>query len=640
MRHGCHRSRGARQDLPPARGTDRARARGPRPRGAGGHGARVARPERRGEDHGREGAHHAHPPGCRPGGGRRRGRPHAWRRGPGDDRRLRPVRGGRREPHRVREPRHGRPAVPPGPPRVPGAGRRAHRRLRAHRGARPSGEGVLGRHAAAHRPRGRPRRPPPRALPRRAHDRAGSPQPPGPLGRHHAARHRGHDRAPHHPVPRGGRPARGRHRGDRRRDGHRARHGRRAEELHRRSPGGGRARGRRRRAGGARHPRARGDDRTRRLLRRPDAVRAGGRRSASARRGRRAPDRGGHRAARRGDAAPDARRRLPPAHRARDRDGRRRRRRRSRSGHRRGGGTGCRRPSRRRRSAGDGGAVTAVERRARAGAAGPEEPATAAAWLNDGWIATRRNLIKIKRLPDILVFTLIQPIMFVLLFSFVYAGAIDIPGSDYKEFIMAGIFAQTVVFGSTYSGSAMANDLKDGIIDRFRTLPMSPSAVLVGRTNGDLLINVFSMVVMLATGFVVGWRVRSSLLEALAGVALLLLFAYALSWVMAFLGMSVRSPEVINNASFLVLFPLTFISNAFVPSDSLPTPLRVFAEYNPVSSVVLAARQLFGNVPAGTPVPDAWTLQNPVATTLIWAGVLLVVAVPLAVRKYRTISTR
>ncbi|MDQ1526398.1 MAG: type transport system permease protein, partial [Microbacteriaceae bacterium] len=155
----------------------------------------------------------------------------------------------------------------------------------------------------------------------------------------------------------------------------------------------------------------------------------------------------------------------------------------------------------------------------------------AASWLSDGWITTRRNLIKIKRVPDILVFTTLQPIMFVLLFSYVYAGSINIPGSDYKEFIMAGIFAQTVVFGSTYSGSAMAQDLKEGIIDRFRTLPMSPSAVLVGRTNGDLLINAISMAVMITTGLIVGWRVRSTPLEAIAAVALLLLFAYAFSWV-------------------------------------------------------------------------------------------------------------
>ena len=215
---------------------------------------------------------------------------------------------------------------------------------------------------------------------------------------------------------------------------------------------------------------------------------------------------------------------------------------------------------------------------------GPANTSAIANWFNDGWITTRRNLIKIKRVPDILVFTTLQPIMFVLLFTYVYAGVIEIPGSTYTEFIMAGIFAQTVVFGSTYSGSAMAQDLRDGIIDRFRTLPMSPSAVLIGRTNGDLLINSISMGVMMATGFIVGWRIRSSAIEAIGGVALLLLFAYALSWVMAFLGMSVRSPEVINNVSFLILFPLTFLSNAFVPIDTLPTPLRIFAEYNPVVS--------------------------------------------------------
>ncbi|PJJ63115.1 ABC transporter permease [Compostimonas suwonensis] len=270
----------------------------------------------------------------------------------------------------------------------------------------------------------------------------------------------------------------------------------------------------------------------------------------------------------------------------------------------------------------------------------PRTPSPIADWLNDGWITTRRNLIKIKRVPDILVFTLLQPIMFVLLFTYVYEGVIDIPGSSYTEFIMAGIFAQTVVFGSTYSGSAMAQDLKDGIIDRFRTLPMSPSAVLVGRTNGDLFINTVSMAVMMTTGFIVGWRIRSSFLEAVAAVALLLLFAYGLSWVMAFLGMSVRSPEIINNVSFLVLFPLTFISNAFVPADTLPPPLRVFAELNPVSALVQSARILFGNVPPGAPEPDVWTQQYPIPTVLIGVAVMLLVFVPLAIRKYAQVSTR
>ncbi|KQW08346.1 ABC transporter [Leifsonia sp. Root4] len=267
-------------------------------------------------------------------------------------------------------------------------------------------------------------------------------------------------------------------------------------------------------------------------------------------------------------------------------------------------------------------------------------PSSIGTWFNDGWITTRRNLIKVKRVPDILVFTTLQPIMFVLLFTYVYEGVINIPGISYTEFIMAGIFAQTVVFGSTWSGSAMAQDLKDGIIDRFRTLPMSPSAVLVGRTNGDLFINGLSMAVMMLTGLIVGWRINSSFWEGVAGVALLLLFAYSFSWVMAFVGMSVRSPEVVNNVSFLILFPLTFISNAFVPAETLPPVLQTIAQYNPVSALVQSARELFGNVPPGTPVGDAWTQQNPIATTLIGVFVMLVVFVPLCIRKFVSISSR
>jgi ABC-2 type transport system permease protein len=270
----------------------------------------------------------------------------------------------------------------------------------------------------------------------------------------------------------------------------------------------------------------------------------------------------------------------------------------------------------------------------------PRQPSAFAAWLSDGWIATRRNLIKIKRVPDVLVFTTLQPIMFVLLFSYVYAGSIDIPGSDYKEFIMAGIFAQTVVFGATWSGYATAQDIRDGIIDRFRTLPMRHSAVLIGRTNGDLLINSISMVVMISTGLVVGWRVRSSLLEGLAGVALLLAFAYALSWLFVFIGLTVRSPEVINNVSFIILFPLTFVSNAFVPSENLPEPLQTFAEWNPVSALVLAARQLFGNIPPGMDTGDTWPLQNPIAAVLIGIAVMLAVFVPLSVRRFGRMGSR
>ncbi|PZO61648.1 MAG: ABC transporter [Leifsonia xyli] len=262
-----------------------------------------------------------------------------------------------------------------------------------------------------------------------------------------------------------------------------------------------------------------------------------------------------------------------------------------------------------------------------------------AIWFEDGWTVTKRNLIKLKRSPDMLVFAVLQPIMFVLLFSQVYGGAIAVEGTDYTQFLMAGIFAQTVVFGATFSGSAMAQDLKEGLIDRFRTLPMSASAVLVGRTNSDLVLNSISMAIMMLTGLAVGWRVNSSPLEFLAGIALLLLFSYAFSWVMALLGMSVKTPEVINNASFMILFPLTFISNAFVPSDTLPLVLRVFAEWNPVSSLVQAARELFGNV-GSAPVPDIWTMQHPIVTVLIGIAVMLVVFVPWAVNKYTKISAK
>jgi ABC-2 type transport system permease protein len=269
---------------------------------------------------------------------------------------------------------------------------------------------------------------------------------------------------------------------------------------------------------------------------------------------------------------------------------------------------------------------------------------TLQAALLDGAIVARRNLIKIRRVPEVLVVVLISPIMFVLLFAYVFGGSIQVPGLEagYREFLIAGIFAQTVIFGATFTGAGLAEDMQKGIIDRFRSLPMSRSAVLVGRTSSDIVYNVLSLLIMSLTGLLVGWRIRSSILDAIAGYLLLLLFAYAFSWIMAFLGLLVPSPEVLNNASFLVIFPVTFIANTFVPSENLPTPLRVFAEWNPVSSVTLAARELFGNVnPDPTAaVPDAWSLQHPVAYTVIWVGIILAVFVPLSVRQYKRSAAR
>ncbi|MGB5953472.1 MAG: ABC transporter permease [Ornithinimicrobium sp.] len=269
----------------------------------------------------------------------------------------------------------------------------------------------------------------------------------------------------------------------------------------------------------------------------------------------------------------------------------------------------------------------------------PEVTGAFATWFADGLTVTWRNVSKIKRSPDMLVFAVLQPIMFVLLFSQVYGGIIQIDGSDYTNFLMAGIFAQTVVFGSTFSGAAMAQDLKEGLIDRFRTLPMNPSAVLIGRTNSDLVLNAISMVIMILTGFVVGWRFNNGWLSFFAGVALLLLFSYAFSWVMALLGMIVRTPETINNASFMILFPITFISNAFVPAESLPRPLEIFANWNPVSALVQAARDLFGNTQAGV-VRDTFGIQHPVITVFIGVALLLGIFVPLCIRQFARTSSR
>ncbi len=230
--------------------------------------------------------------------------------------------------------------------------------------------------------------------------------------------------------------------------------------------------------------------------------------------------------------------------------------------------------------------------------------------------------------------------MFVLLFPYVFGSAIDIPGVGYREFLIAGIFAQTVIFGATLTGAGLADDIQKGVIDRFRSLPMARSAVLVGRTTSDMANNVLVILVMSATGLVVGWRIRTSVLEALAGFLRLLAFAYALSWVMACVGLLVPSPEVVQQASFVVVFPLTFIANTFVPTNDFPNVLRVIANWNPVSSVTQAARELFGNTSPAFPAPDAWPLQNPVLYTLLWVAVILVVFVPLAVALYKRAASR
>jgi ABC-2 type transport system permease protein len=258
----------------------------------------------------------------------------------------------------------------------------------------------------------------------------------------------------------------------------------------------------------------------------------------------------------------------------------------------------------------------------------------------DSAVITKRNLIKVKRVPDLLVFTTLSPIMFVLLFAYVFGSAIDVPGVGYKEFLIAGIFAQTVVFGSTFTGYSLAEDLQKGIIDRFRSLPMAPSAVLFGRTVADVANNVISLVVMALTGLVVGWRIHSSFLDAAVGFVLLLLFAYAISWVMAAVGLAVRTPEIVNNAAFIVIFPLTFIANTFVPTNDFPAPLKAFANWNPISAVTQAAREQFGNTSPLMPPPDVWSMQHPLPYSLLWVVGILAVFIPLSIRQYRKAASR
>jgi len=260
--------------------------------------------------------------------------------------------------------------------------------------------------------------------------------------------------------------------------------------------------------------------------------------------------------------------------------------------------------------------------------------------LSDAAVVAKRNLIKIKRVPEVLIWTTMSPIMFVLLFAYVFGGSIDTGGVSYREYLIAGVFVQTVIFGSTFTGAGLADDMTRGIIDRFRSLPMARSAVLAGRTGSDIVYNSTSILVMSIAGLIVGWRIRTGLLPAIGGFLLLLLFAYAVSWIMAYVGLKVSSLEIFQNASFMFIMPVTFIANTFVLSESLPGPLQTFAEWNPVSAVAQSVREAFGNLAADLPPPTAWSLRNPVLYSLIWVGIILAVFIPLSVRQYKKAASR
>jgi ABC transporter DrrB family efflux protein len=257
--------------------------------------------------------------------------------------------------------------------------------------------------------------------------------------------------------------------------------------------------------------------------------------------------------------------------------------------------------------------------------------------IADGLVVTWRNLKRIPRIPELAIFAILQSIMFVLLFAFVFGGAIPLPGGgNYREYLMPGIFAQTIVFAAATTAVGMRDDLNKGLLDRFRSLPMAGSAVLSGRMVADVVYNAGILVVLMISGFVVGWRVNTGVPELLAGIGLLLLFAVAMSAIGVWLGLVVPSVEVAQQVSFTVLFPITFLSNVFVPPSTLPDFLQPIAEWNPVSTLTAATRQLWGNPNpyVGTGLPA----EQPALVTIGWVILIVAVFLPTGIRRYRNLS--
>ena len=261
--------------------------------------------------------------------------------------------------------------------------------------------------------------------------------------------------------------------------------------------------------------------------------------------------------------------------------------------------------------------------------------------LRDASIVMWRNLKRIPRIPELAIFAVLQSVMFVLLFAFVFGGAIPIAGGNYREYLMPGIFAQTIVFATVTVAIGMADDMTKGIIDRFRSLPMARSAVLTGRTFSEVIYQSGILIVLMLSGLAVGWGVHTGPVEFLAGVALLLLFAFAMAWLGVWVGLSVPSVEVAQQVGFTVLFPITFVSNVFVPVQSLPDFLRPVAEWNPVSTLTAAVRHFWGNPTAidpRLPPPTGFPAEQPALLTLVWIAIILAVFIPLGVRRYRSVS--
>jgi ABC transporter DrrB family efflux protein len=255
--------------------------------------------------------------------------------------------------------------------------------------------------------------------------------------------------------------------------------------------------------------------------------------------------------------------------------------------------------------------------------------------VHDVWVIARRGLVHMKRQPEALSDATIQPIMFVLLFAYVFGGAIDVPGGgNYREFLMGGIMAQTIVFTAFGVAMSIANDRKNQAVDRFRSLPIAKGAVLGGHAVANLVKSLLPIAIMSVSGLLIGWRIRSSVVDAVAGYFLMVAFAFAMIWVGVLLGSFVATPEGVQGIAFVALFPITFIASTFVPVASMPGPLKVVAQWNPVTTLSDALRELFDNPNTPTQAGDPWSIANPVAYTWLWIIGIIVVCAPLAVRIY------
>lgn len=258
--------------------------------------------------------------------------------------------------------------------------------------------------------------------------------------------------------------------------------------------------------------------------------------------------------------------------------------------------------------------------------------------VSDSLVLCRRNLSHVRQIPEKLLDVTLQPIMFVILFAYVFGGAIAVPGGSYREYLLGGVLVQSLGFGIMGPAVAIATDLREGVVDRFRALPMAPAAYVIGHILAELAAVALAVTFLSGAGLIVGWRIHADLAHALAGYGVVFLFAFAMLWCGTLLGLIARSPDAVQGVVFMTVFPLTFLASTFVPLGTLSPTLRAIASWNPISSVAAAVRTLFGN-PTALPDHAAWPLRHPVTSAVGWCLLLLAISVPLALRAFKRRTT-